>query len=65
MSEANKNYEKIAKEMRKRILKMIFNSQTSHIGSALSVVDILTVLYFKILSIDPKTPWAKNGSFLI
>jgi transketolase len=60
MSEVNKNYEKIAKEIRKKILKMIFNSQTSHIGSALSVVDILTVLYFKILSIDPKAPWAKN-----
>lgn len=50
----------MAKEVRKKILKMIFNSQTSHIGSALSAVDILTVLYFKILSIEPKNPWAEN-----
>ena len=39
---------------------MIFTSQASHIGSALSCVDILTVLYFKILAIDPKNPWLEN-----
>jgi len=54
MSEKSKDYGDIAKEIRKKILKMIFNSQASHIGSALSCVDILTVLYFKILKIDPK-----------
>mgnify|MGYP001026924801 CR=1 FL=1 len=53
------DYQKIAKEIRKKILKMIFTSQAPHIGSALSCVDILTVLYFKILSIEPKNPLAK------
>lgn len=52
MTEINQDYKKIAKEIRKKILKMIFISQAPHIGSALSCVDILTVLYFKIMRID-------------
>jgi len=54
------NYQKIAREIRKKILKMIFAAQNPHIGSALSCVDILTVLYFKILAIDLRNPWAEN-----
>ena len=60
MSKDNKKYKKIAIEIRKEILKMIFSSRTSHIGSALSCVDILTALYFKILNIDPNNPQAEN-----
>jgi len=54
------NYNQIAKEIRKKVLKMMFDSQTAHLGSSLSEVDILTVLYFKILSIDPKNPMAED-----
>ena len=50
------NYKKISSDIRKKILKMKLLSQGSHIGSAFSCVDILTVLYFKILRIDPKKP---------
>lgn len=47
------NYlEKIAKQIRRNTIKMYYNSQSSHIGSALSIIDILTVLYFRILNID-------------
>lgn len=60
MSNVNNSLVEISKKIRKKILKMIFNSQTSHIGSSLSTVDILTVLYFKVLSIDPKNAWAKD-----
>jgi len=60
MSEIKRDYKKLSKHIRKKILKMVFNSQTSHIGSSLSIVDILTVLYFKILSIDPKNPWSED-----
>ena len=51
------DYSQISKEIRKKVLKMAFEARASHIGSSLSEVDILTVLYFKILSIDPKNPW--------
>ncbi len=54
------NYQKIATEVRREILKMHFFSQESHIGSALSCADILTVLYFKILSVNPQKPCAEN-----
>lgn len=41
-------------------MKMFYESQEGHIGSCLSCVDILTVLYSKILKIDPKKPEAEN-----
>lgn len=46
----------ISKEIRKKVLKMTYESRTAHIGSSLSCVDILNVLYFKILKIDPGDP---------
>ena len=60
MLKNNEDYGKIAKKIRIKILEMVFNSQASHVGSAFSVVDILTVLYFNILSIDIKKPWAED-----
>lgn len=46
----------VAKKIRKHILKMTLYSKSSHIGSALSIVEILVTLYFKIMNIDPKNP---------
>lgn len=54
------DYQKIATEARKEILKMHFLSGESHVGSALSCVDILLVLYFGILNINPKDYLNKN-----
>ncbi|MFC1789847.1 transketolase, partial [Patescibacteria group bacterium] len=50
------NYAQITGEIRKRALEMFLASQSTHIGSSLSIIDILTVLYYKILSIDPNNP---------
>lgn len=52
--------EDISKEIRKSILRMNAKSSASHSGTALSTVDILTVLYFKIMKIDPKNPLLKD-----
>ncbi|MCX6764119.1 MAG: transketolase [Candidatus Nealsonbacteria bacterium] len=54
------DYNQISKNVRRNILKMFFESQTAHLGSCLSVVDILSVLYFKTLSIDVKKPLDEN-----
>jgi len=54
------NYKQLSTWIRKKTLKMVFSANASHIGSALSIVDILTVLYFKILSINPKNPWSED-----
>jgi transketolase len=42
----------LAKEIRKTSLRMVVCSKASHIGSALSITDILSVLYFDILNIN-------------
>lgn len=54
------DYQEISKEIRKKIIKMKYESQEGHLGSALSCVDILNVLYFKTLNIDPKNPLDEN-----
>src|SRR3989338_9336026 len=45
-----------ARAIRLSILDMVSSSGSSHIGAAYSIVDILTVLYFGVLNIDPKNP---------
>ena len=47
------DYESIALEARKEVLRIIHNAHTSHIGSNFSCVDILTVLYASILNVSP------------
>lgn len=43
----------ITKKIRKDILYMSYYSKASHIGSCLSIVDILYVLYWNIMNINP------------
>jgi transketolase len=46
----------IAQQIRKDILEISYQAHTGHIGPALSVADILTVLYFDILNVSPSHP---------
>ena len=48
--------EKIAKEIRKDIINEIYTAQSGHPGGALSIADILTVLYFNQMNINPEEP---------
>jgi len=55
-----------AAEIRKSILEMIVASNSSHIATAYSVVDIVTVLYFSSMRIDPKKPeWPDRDRFIL
>lgn len=45
-----------AKEIRKIALKLVYQAKASHIGGALSMADILAVLYHEILQINPSEP---------
>ncbi|MDD5439618.1 MAG: transketolase [Candidatus Omnitrophica bacterium] len=45
---------KTAQAIRRDIVRMHAAANSSHIGSSLSSVDILTVLYFRILAVGPK-----------
>lgn len=59
------DYNHTANKIRKKVLKMIYDSGASHLGSCFSLIDILVVLYFKILHIDPKSPFSENRDRLI
>lgn len=48
--------QELAKKIRIHAVNMTHRAQASHIGTVLSMVDILAVLYGKILKIDPQSP---------
>jgi len=54
-----------ATKTRLRTWEMIYKSGTGHTGGDLSIADILTVLYFKILNVDPKNPNDPNRDIYI
>jgi transketolase len=59
-------FEAQAKSVRASILEMISGSGSSHIAAAFSIVDILTVLYFTVLKINPKnSSWEKRDRFIL
>lgn len=55
MKNTNKNLNN-GHKIRELIVEMSYESKTGESGPALSISDILSVLYFKILNINPKKP---------
>ncbi|WP_288480687.1 transketolase [Clostridium thermobutyricum] len=49
-----------AKIIRKDIVEMLTESASGHPGGSLSAADIVTVLYFNEMNIDPKNPKMEN-----
>lgn len=45
-----------AKKIREDIIEEVYSAQSGHPGGSLSVADILTVLYFKEMNIQPENP---------
>jgi transketolase len=57
---------KIANELRKQSLIMIHRAQSGHPGGSLSEADILAVLYFYKLRLNPKKPdWEDRDRFVL
>jgi transketolase len=50
----------LARRIRRRALECVYRAQTSHIGSCLSMADILAVLYGRVLRVDPQAPSAAD-----
>lgn len=46
----------LARRMRVHALRMVHRARASHIGSALSIADIVAVLYGRVLQLDPQRP---------
>lgn len=58
-------YEK-AEEITKLVVEMIGRIGVGHIGGALSIVDVLTYLYYKEMKIDAKNPtWQERDRMVI
>lgn len=53
------------KQLKKEIVESAFSSGEGHIPSSLSILDILWVLYSKILTVDPKKPNDPNRDYFI
>lgn len=51
---------KIANDIRINIVKAVYNAQSGHPGGSLSCADILTVLYFNQMNINPNDPNAEG-----
>lgn len=52
--------EKIANDVRKDIIEEVYEAKSGHPGGSLSCVDILTVLYFNQMNINPEKPNAEG-----
>jgi len=56
-----------AKFMRRKIIEISHHSGTStHVGGALSMVEVMAVLYGHVMRLDPKNPrWADRDRFIL
>ena len=57
--------EKIAKKARINILEEVYGAKSGHPGGALSCIDILTVLYFHEMNVNPEEPKMENRDRLV
>ena len=61
-----KELQQQAKSIRREIVDVTGWSGGAHIGGALSQTDIMTILYWKYLNIDPAKPdWADRDRFIL
>ncbi|MGC8630963.1 MAG: transketolase [Thermoprotei archaeon] len=58
--------EEKAYKIRSYAIQMIYNAKSGHPGGALSIADILSVLYFKEMNLNPNDPnWAERDRFVL
>lgn len=50
----------IANKVRKDALTAVYSAASGHPGGSLSIADVLTLLYFEVMNIDPKNPKDEN-----
>ncbi len=55
-----------ANTIRRRIIRMLFAARSGHPGGSLSVVEVLTALYFHVMVYNPKDPaWPRRDRFVL
>jgi transketolase len=65
-SDAKLESAELALRVRRHVVQMTSRGGSSHVGSALSIADILAVLYGGVLRVDPSTPrWESRDRFIL
>ncbi len=58
--------QRVALQVRRNIVEMVWRSGSGHIGGSLSCVDMLSVLYFRVMRTDPRSPpWDGRDRFVL
>ena len=57
--------ELMAKKIRKGIIDAVYSGKSGHPGGSLSIADIITVLYFNEMNINPENPQDENRDRLV
>jgi transketolase len=58
--------EELALRLRRRVVRMCSSGGSAHVGSNLSVADIVAVLYGEVLRVDPADPaWPERDRFIL
>jgi transketolase len=65
MKEEIRKLEELALTIRRDVVTMIHKAGDGHPGPSLSIADIVTALYFKIMNVDPKNPRKSDRDRLI
>ena len=56
----------IARDLRKKVVTMLYEAGSGHPGGALSAADFVTACYFSEINVDPKNPkWEERDRFVL
>src|SRR3989454_7579918 len=59
-------HRRLATAIRRHVLRMTHRAKSSHVGTSLSMADVLAVLYGGVLRVDPKRPdWPDRDRFIL
>ncbi|MDQ0204382.1 transketolase [Pectinatus haikarae] len=60
------NLQDVSHRLRLDVMNMVYEAKDGHPGPAFSIADLITVLYFKEMRIDPKNPsWEDRDRFVL
>jgi transketolase len=66
VAEAFHPTEELALRLRRRVIRMCSSGGSAHVGSNLSMADIMAVLYAEVLRVDPADPaWPARDRFVL
>lgn len=55
----------IGKQIRTKVLDMVYKAQSGHLGGSFSATDLITALYFNVMNVDPGDPDAPDRDRLV